>query len=587
MNYSLNVQSEGGVKKRFDFSRFSRITALLRGQKRFMLLALVAIVANAGFDLLAPALIGHTVDVYIKTGRYQGVIIFSIILFIVYIISAIGAYVQTRVMGRVGQNVLYRLRNTIFIKLQTLPIAFFNQNQTGDLISRINNDTDNLNQFFAQALMQFTRSVFLVIGAGILILAINIRLGAAALLPALGLLIVTRAITGWVKKKNAASLKTTGNLSAEVQESLNNFKVIVAFNRRDYFRKRFQSENKKNFRAALIAGFANKIFTPTYDLAGNVASLVVLAYGGYLIAAGNFSIGFLITYLIYVGRFYDPLRQMASIWATFQVALAAWDRITAILDMESDLPVVAGEKSLVASALLEFKDVYFKYPDGKTVLNNINFMLLPGKTYALVGPTGGGKTTTAYLMARLYDPTSGAINFNGRDIRSYQPQELTKEVGFILQEPFLFSGTVRDNLTYGNTDYAGFSTERLAAVLKAANLEKLMARFQNGLDTPVSVSGESISLGQKQIIAFIRAVLRKPKLLILDEATANIDTVTEQLLEEILAQLPKETTRVVIAHRLNTIENADEIYFVNGGGITKAGSMEHAVEMLLKGKRAS
>lgn len=587
MNYSLNNQIKDETKKRFEPSRFRKMLPFLRGEKHFIFLAAAAIFANAGFDLLAPSLIGYTIDAYIKTGRFQGVLLFAGILFMVYLVAALFSYVQTRIMGAVGQRVLFKLRNAIFTKLQILPIAFFNQNQTGDLISRINNDTDSLNQFFAQALMQFTRNVFLVIGAGILILAINFRLGAVSLVPALGLLIVTRAITGWVKKKNAISLKTAGNLSAEVQESLNNFKVIVAFNRRDYFRERFQEENKNNFRAALIAGFANKIFTPTYDFAGNIASLVVLAYGGYLITAGNFSVGFLITYLIYVGRFYDPLRQMASIWATFQVALAAWERISAILDMESNLKVVPSGKISTKKSLISFNGVYFQYPDGKTVLNNINFSLEAGKTYALVGPTGGGKTTTAFLMARLYDPTKGVVYFNGRDIRSYEPLVLTNEIGFILQEPFLFSGTVKDNLIYGNANYAGYSTEQMIAELKAVNLEKLMTRFTDGLDTAVSVSGESISLGQKQLIAFIRAVLRKPKLLILDEATANVDTVTEQLLAEILEQLPKETTRVVIAHRLNTIENADEIFFVNGGQIAKAGSMEHAVEMLLQDNRAS
>jgi ATP-binding cassette subfamily B protein len=585
MNYSLSKQTEREAKKSFGRRRFDKILSSLRGEKRFMLLAFVAIVTNAGFDLLAPTLIGHTIDVYIKTRQYQGVLFFSVILFFVYVVAALAGYLQTRVMGAVGQRVLYKLRNAIFTKLQTLPIAFFNQNQTGDLISRINNDTDKLNQFFAQALMQFTRNIFLVIG--VLILVINPRLGAAALIPALGLLIITRAITGWVRKKNALSLKTTGNLSAEVQESLNNFKVIVAFNRRDYFRERFHEENKKNFLAALKAGFANNIFTPTYDLAGNVASLVVLAFGGYLIAIGNFSVGFLITYLIYVSRFYDPLRQMASIWATFQLALVAWDRIAAILDMESDLSVVPKKKNTEEKTLLKFENVYFQYPNGKTVLNNINFSLESGKTYALVGPTGGGKTTTAFLIARLYDPTKGAVYFKGQDIRSYEPAILTKEIGFILQEPFLFSGTVRDNLTYGNSVYAGFSSKQVEVELRAVNLDKLMTRFSNGLDTAVSVGGESVSLGQKQLIAFIRAVLRKPKLLILDEATANVDTVTEQLLAEILQQLPKETTRVVIAHRLNTIENADEIFFVNGGEVFTAGSMEHAVELLTKGKLTS
>jgi ATP-binding cassette subfamily B protein len=238
-------------------------------------------------------------------------------------------------------------------------------------------------------------------------------------------------------------------------------------------------------------------------------------------------------------------------------------------------------------ALLEFRGVSFHYPDGTEVLHNNSFRLEKGKTYALVGPTGGGKTTTASLIARLYDPTTGKVYLDGKDIRSYPAKERSQKIGFILQEPFLFSGTVRDNLLYGNEQYKDYSNEQLADVIHQANLETLLTRFDAGLDTDLSSGGDAISLGQKQLIAFMRAVLRNPELLILDEATANIDTVTEKMLEDILQKLPETTTRVIIAHRLNTIENADEIFFVNAGTITRAGSLDQAVDMLLHGKRVS
>ncbi len=238
-------------------------------------------------------------------------------------------------------------------------------------------------------------------------------------------------------------------------------------------------------------------------------------------------------------------------------------------------------------AVLSFRDVWFEYPDGKEVLRETSFEMERGKAYALVGPTGGGKTTTANLMARLYDPTRGSVLLNGRDIRSYTAEERAEKIGFILQDPFLFSGTVRDNIVYGNQPYRNYSSQQLAEVLKEANLASLISRFPEGLDTVVTTSGNSISLGQKQLIAFMRAVLRSPELLILDEATANIDTVTEELLEEILDKLPATTTRVIIAHRLNTIDNVDQIFFVNSGEITLAGSMEHAVDLLMHEKRAS
>ena len=259
-------------------------------------------------------------------------------------------------------------------------------------------------------------------------------------------------------------------------------------------------------------------------------------------------------------------------WSSFQLALAGLDRVSAVLRLESNMPVVPaipGEPAAHAGSLLAFEQVSFSYPGGIEMLRDTTFALERGKTYALVGPTGGGKTTTASLMARLYDPTRGRVLLDGRDIRTYQSAERAQKVGFILQEPFLFTGSIRDNILYGNDRYRNYPNDQVVELLTERNLDGLLSRFAHGLETKVTAGGDGISLGQKQLIAFMRAVLRDPEILILDEATANIDTVTEQLLEQILAKLPPSTTKVIIAHRLNTIANADEIFFVNGGDITR------------------
>jgi len=548
--------------------------------------ALIAVIITSVSGLLGPMIIGRTVDIYIKNRDFEGVWKSALVLLGIYMVGLCSSYFQTQRMGSVGRRVLFNLRNALFTKLQALPVAFFNQNKTGDLISRINNDTDKLNQFFSQALVQFAGNLFFMTGAAIFLVSLNPRLGGAALLPALGVLIVTQIISPWVKRKNVRNLQSVGGMSAEIQESLNNFKVIVAFNRTDYFRKKFNEANEQNFASAMEAGMASNIFMPIYGLSQNFAQIVVIAYGVNLIAGGSMTVGLLIGFLLYVNNFYMPLRQLAAMWAQLQLALAAVDRISEVLALEPNMPMIAATAT-DSKAVLEFQNVNFGYREGQSILRNSSFALEHGKTYALVGPTGGGKTTTASLMARLYDPGNGVVLLEGKDIRAYSAEERTNKIGFILQEPFLFTGTVRDNIVYGNERYRDCSSEQLVEILKQNNLGELLIRFEQGLDMKVTSSGDSISLGQKQLIAFMRAALRNPELLILDEATANIDTITEQLLQGILDKLPPATTKVIIAHRLNTIANADEIFFVNAGEITPAGSMEHAVDMLMHGKRES
>jgi len=587
MTYRLNISEHETTRRTNTWVALKKLVLILAHERRNLITALLIMLLNASLSLVGPFLIGHTIDTYVQTKQYNGVLIFSGILLGIYILAFGTSYLQTKLMGGIGQRVLFNLRNAVFTKLQDLPISFFNENKAGDLISRINNDTDKVNQFFSQSLMQFIGSIFIMTGAGIFLLVINLPLGAVALIPATLILVFTRVLSPWVKRVNSRNLSSTGNLSAEIQESLANFKVVVAFNRRDYFRKRFDEVNRENFKTATKAGLANNLFMPVYSFFSNLGQLVVLVMGIYLISTGKFTLGLLISFLSYIISFYNPLRQLAALWTNFQIALAGWDRISRILNLENNMLVRDAMPEKCDPAYIVFRHVSFNYPNGKEVLRNVSFELERSRTYALVGPTGGGKTTTASLMARLYDPVRGRIFLDGRDLRSYTPAERTKKIGFILQEPILFTGTVRENIIYGNDVLSEYTPERLASEISNAGLEDLLGRFENGLETKVIGSGDTISLGQKQLIAFMRAVLRKPEVLILDEATANIDTITEQQLDHILKRLPESTTRIIIAHRLNTIENADEIFFVNSNQVIHAGSMDMAVELLMHDKGES
>ena len=582
MNYNLNKYIKKTEKKRDVVSSLRKLMEIVSSEQRKLTAAFVAIALNVGLSLLGPYLLGYTIDTHVQTKNYEGVLVFAGILLIIYIAAYILNYIQIRMMGGIGQRLLFRLRNDVFEKLQELPLDFFNQNKAGDLISRINNDTDKLSEFFSHSLMQFIRSLIMMTGAGLFLLSINLPLGLATLSPTLILLVFTVAISPWIRRKNRATLKSIGNLSAEIQESIANFKVIVAFDRRDYFRKHLGDANRENYKKSIRAGIANSLLSPIYTFASNIGQLIVLAVGIWLIGQGRFSIGLLISFIAYVSNFYNPLRQLARLWANLQLTLAAWDRISQLLSLESNLPIIESTEIANSNSFIHFKDVSFAYPNGEQVLKNVSFELQKGKVYAFVGPTGGGKTTTASLISRLYDATKGAILIDGKDIRSFTACERASKIGFILQDPILFTGTVRENILYGNNECGALTNEELEKALEDAQLLSLLKSFDQGLETSIEMGGDSISLGQKQIIAFMRAILRKPELLILDEATANIDTVTEQKLDQILTNLPKSTTKVIIAHRLNTIESADEIFFVNSQKIITAGSFDEALNLLMQ-----
>lgn len=587
MNYKLNNNEEektGFVKTIKGFSGF------ISGELRPLMLALFFVVISSIANILGPKIQGDALDNLLTNRDLNNLLSFVLLMAGVYIVGSIASYGQILVTGRLGQRVLFKLRNSVFNKLQSLPLAFFNANRGGDLISRINNDTDKVNSFLSEYLIRLIGSVFILVGIAISMLLLNVQLALVTLSVTLILFVITQVISPLLKRLNRVSLDATGNLSSQIQEGLSAFKVIIAFDRRDYFEDRFQEYNEKNYLASVKADIANQSLKPIYDLASNAAQIIVIVYGLTLIKEGNLTFGILFTFFTYTQRFYDPLRIIASIWSNVQLAMAAWSRIQEIQNMNSDLKVIEStqDQSLGSvNDIVTFKNVSFGYDHDNPILKDINIELEKGKTYALVGPTGGGKSTTAALMARLYDPTIGIIEFYNKDIRSYKPEELSEKIGFILQDPLLFTGTVGENIKYGNPLLTELTTEDLYNELKKVGLEKFIDKFEKGLETEINNNAENISLGQKQIISFIRTILRKPELLILDEATANIDTVTEELLQDIINKLPEDTAKVIIAHRLNTIKKADQIFFVNSGQIDKAKDYESVQDMILNQKRNS
>ncbi len=585
MNYELS-NDEAKQPKVNLFAAAKVLYRYVRDSKAKIVVAFIFLAITSATTIVSPFLIGDVTNKYIPVGDKDNLLKYLLILAGIYALGSLTSYFQIKTMGQVGQKILFNIRNAVFQKLQSLPLQFFNQNKSGDLISRINNDTDKMNQAFSETILRFTGDVLVIFGIGVVMVLLNPTLGLIAV-GTLGLmLVVTGLLANWIKGRNDRSLQKLGEMSGAIQESLTNFKVTVVFNRRDYFRNSFEAVNDNNRKAATNAGIANGMLAPIYAYAANFATALILIGSIHILILDKFAagqapeFGTLLAFILYSSTFFGPLKEMAELFTQIQVAIASWSRIFTLLRLESNLKQIDIPETDKGGHLVKFHNVSFGYTKEHMILNKINMELEAGKTYALVGPTGGGKSTTASLMVRLYDVTEGQVFYKDRDIRSYSQEELAKEIGFILQEPFLFSGTIAENVKYGNAELRDLSDEELESKLKQLGLEKLIERFGEGLKTIIKPGAENISLGQRQLISFVRVLLRQPKLLILDEATANIDTVTEQLLEEILNKLPAETTKVIIAHRLNTIENADQIFFISGGSIEKPVDFDSALGLI-------
>lgn len=568
----------------------------LKEDKAKLIVATVCILLNSAINMLTPFLIGKAVDQYISVGNMQGLLTIVYVLSVAYVVTLVAGYFQGLLIGKISQNALYRLRVSLFTKLQTLPIAFFNQNKSGDLMSRINNDTEKINTFLSQSISQFIGIVFSVLGIIVFSLLMNVKLTLVMMSATIFLYIITRILTPWIARENKKNLETVGSFSASLQENLTNFRVVAAYSKRDYLQTHLETANKDTFKSSLSAGVGNRIFEPVYDFGGSIGLICVLSYGLHLVGTGEITLGILIAFVAYTQKFFDPLRYLATIFGALQQATAAWARVQQVFSLKSNVQTDMRKENAFDNAVdsqakpnlrLELKDVSFAYEGGGVVIENANLAFEPGKTYALVGPTGGGKSTLVNIMSHLYDPTEGKVYLNSRDIREYSDADRAKQISVILQDPILFNGTVSENITYGNDAFIDITADALTKELVEKGFKDVISRFESGLTTPVSQNGSGLSLGQKQLISFMRAILREPKLLILDEATANIDTVTETILNKTLDALPKDTTKVIIAHRLNTIKEADEIMFVNGHHVTPAGSYEDAISLITNAKRSS
>ena len=549
-----------------------RLVTELRPHRGTLLVALGLVVVSALAQAIGPYLVSRAIDHDIGSGDAQALLRTMLLLFVVYLGGAVASRAQTRRVGAVGQHVLASMRTRLFEQLQALPLSYFDKRPIGDLMSRLLSDVDTLNQFFSQGLTQLLGAMLGLVGVLVAMLALNVRLALACftLIPAM--LLTTWFFAARARKAYRKTRQTVGSVTAELQEELVGVRQAQAFNRTDENIRRFRGRNAANRDANVAAVGITSAFSPAIDVLATLSTALVIGYGGHLVIQGQLTVGLVAAFLIYAQQFFRPVQLAASTYTLMQSALAGAERIYSILDEPREPADAPDARELGrAQGRITFEKVSFAYDAAHPVLRDVSFEVAPGQTVALVGRTGAGKTTVANLIPRFYDTTEGVVRLDGEDVKRVKRASLRRQMATVIQEPFLFSGTIAENIGYGRP---GASREEIEQAARAVHAHEFIAALPKGYDSVLGEGGATLSQGQRQLLAFARAVIAEPRVLILDEATANIDTRTEALIQRALSTLLAGRTSVVIAHRLSTIRSADLILVIDAGRITERGTHE-------------
>ncbi len=563
------------------------VLGLLKPYRPRIALMAVAVILASAASLAPPFLAGQVIDAGILAGDTQALTRIVVAFLAVTVVYALTSYLQTYLVGWVGIRVLQDLREEVFKHIQRMSVGFFTRNRPGTLISRMTNDIEALNQLISQGIVTLFSNMLTLVGVVVIMLLLDWRL-ALITFTVLPLLLVTSIV---FRTYSSGVFRVTREriaaITAHLQETISGVRVVRSFGQEQRHMERMDELNEANREANMKTVYLNASYFPATELLTALGTAAILLFGGYQAINGNIMIGVVVSFIGYLQLFFDPIQQLAQLYATYQQGMAALDKIFGLLDTTAE--IVDSPEAIDPGRLegkIRFDGVSFSYdaeargsasagPDDRWAVGGIDLEIPPGETVALVGSTGAGKSTLAKLITRFHDPQLGTVLIDDRPLPDYRQRPLRSQMGIVPQEGFLFSGTIAENIAFARPDA---SIEEIASAARSVGADPFIARLPDGLETQVGERGIQLSSGQRQLVAFARVILAEPRILILDEATSSVDTRTERTIEAALDRLLRGRTAVVIAHRLSTIRRADRIVVLDHGRIAESGSHEELME---------
>ena len=547
-----------------------RIWRYMERQKLSMIIAICFVILSTLLNLLGPFLIGYITDMYIIPKNLSGTFRFLLILAGVYTAASIFTWLQNYLMVQVSLKTIKSLRQDIFNKFQSLSLRFFDKRSHGDLMSRVTNDIESLNSALSQSVIQIFSSILMVSGVAIAMFLLNWMLAIVSLLIIPLVVFTTKKIIKYSSSNFIKRQRDLGELNGFIEEAISGNEIVTLFGQEEPTFHKFSSVNERLRHSAMAADTVSGFLGPINNFINNLGLALIIGIGALMTVQEMATVGIIAAFVTYSRQFYRPINQLSNLLNTFQSAIAGAERVFEIMDEEPDMQDSKEAVSITSlKGDVEFSNVSFSYEEGTPILKEISFQAKAGEKVALVGPTGSGKTTIINLLMRFYDIDTGSIKIDGRDIKEYQISKLREKIGIVLQDTFLFSGSILENIRYGRLNA---TDEEVIVAAKMASAHSFIKHLPEKYNTVITSGGASLSQGQRQLIAIARGILADSDILILDEATSSIDTRTEVEIQQGLNRLTEGRTSFVIAHRLKTIENADRILVIHQGKLLESGT---------------